>query len=171
MDAQTKPPAVATARGQGIAKQNRPTHYTADAPPIQKLLPRLGRVKKTGPDRWQALCPAHDDKTPSLSIRELPDGTLLLKCWSGCGGADIVAAAGLRLHDLFPSSRENRRPLRPGERWIPREALAGVAFEALVVVVAGEQLMSGNPLTRDALDRVATAVGRLRGAAREVGCE
>ncbi len=170
MIAQTKPPALAGARGRGTSKKHNWHAQHSTIPPIEKLLPRLEQAKKTGADRWIAQCPAHDDKRPSLSVRELPDGTLLVKCWSGCGGADIVGAAGLRLHDLFPRSRENRRPLRPSERWIPREALSGVAFEALVVAVAGEQLLAGTPLTRDALDRVAQAVGRLRAAASEVGC-
>ena len=74
------------------------------------------------------------------------------------------------MRDLFPQKLENRPPLRPGERWVPRDALAGVAFEALVVAVAGEQLSTGNPLTRDAMDRVALAAARLRAAAEEVGC-
>jgi len=31
------------------------------------LLARLDGVKRTGPDRWIARCPAHDDKRPSLA--------------------------------------------------------------------------------------------------------
>jgi hypothetical protein len=168
MIAQRKAPPVAAGRGEAT-KQNKRAQSIA-IPPIEKLLPRLDRVKKTGADKWQALCPAHEDKHPSLSIRELPDSTLLLKCWSGCGGADVVEAIGLRLHDLFPRKLENRRPLRPGERWIPRDAMAGVAFEALVVVMAGEAVARGEGLDRAALDRVAQAAGRLRAAAAEVGC-
>lgn len=167
MDAQTKTPPVAAGRGERVY-QSEPAHFSAIAP-IEKLLPRLDQVKRTAPAKWIAACPAHADKRPSLNIREIEDGTLLLKCWSGCGGADVVEAVGLRLGDLFPRKLENRRPLRPGERWIPREALAGVAHEAMVVCVAGEHLMQGNPLTRRDLDRVATAAGRLRAAALEVG--
>ena len=33
-----------------------------------KLLSRVDGVRSTGQDRWQARCPAHDDKTPSLAI-------------------------------------------------------------------------------------------------------
>ena len=38
------------------------------------LVSRLHGVKDTGSKRWIAPCPPHDDKRPSLSIRELDDG-------------------------------------------------------------------------------------------------
>lgn len=167
MRAQKEAPDAATSRGERIC-QNLPAHSSA-IPPIEKILSRLECVKKTGAQKWIARCPAHDDKRPSLNVREVDDGTLLIRCWSGCGATDVVEAVGLRLSDLFPRTNETRRPLRSAERWIPRDALGGVALEALVVCVAGEQLMAGNPLTRDALDRVALAAGRLRAAAAEVG--
>lgn len=151
-----------------MAAPARPPSATDDHP-ADRLLARLERVKQTGPKRWIARCPAHDDKHPSLNIREIDGGTLLLKCWSGCGAADVIEAVGLRLSDMFPKSNENRPPLRPGQRWVPRDALSGIAREALVVVITGERLMAGHPLTRADLDRVATAAGRLRAAAMEVG--
>jgi len=43
-----------------------------------------------------ARCPAHDDRDPSLSIRDGRDGRLLLHCHAGCDFTDILAAAGLR---------------------------------------------------------------------------
>lgn len=80
--------------------------------PIEKLLPRLQKVRQIKPDQWTACCPAHEDKHPSLSIKELPDGTLLLKDWSGCTANDIVAAVGLEMHDLFPNSKAPSRHQR-----------------------------------------------------------
>ena len=35
-------------------------------------------VKQAGNSQWLAQCPAHDDHNPSLSIKELDDGTVLL---------------------------------------------------------------------------------------------
>ena len=61
--------------------------------PIDLLLDRLTGVKQTRPDRWQARCPAHDDRSPSLAVTETPDGTILIKCWAGCSAADVVGAA------------------------------------------------------------------------------
>jgi hypothetical protein len=55
-------------------------------------------------DGWSAKCPAHDDRTPSLSISEGADSRILLKCHAGCGTEEIVAALGLKLSDLFASN-------------------------------------------------------------------
>ena len=43
------------------------------------LLERLQGIKQTGPGRWLAKCPAHEDRSPSLSIRELDDGQLVVE--------------------------------------------------------------------------------------------
>jgi hypothetical protein len=66
-----------------------------------KLLDRLELVKQTAPGRWIARCPAHEDRSPSLSIRELDDGRLLLHDFGGCPTGDVLAAMGLSLADLF----------------------------------------------------------------------
>lgn len=47
-------------------------------------------------------CPAHSDRTASLSIRETDDHRILLNCFGGCSANDIVQAVGLSLADLFP---------------------------------------------------------------------
>jgi putative DNA primase/helicase len=50
---------------------------------------------------WIARCPAHDDRTPSLSIREGDGGKLLVHCHAGCEQAQVIAA--LRGRGLWPS--------------------------------------------------------------------
>ena len=68
-------------------------------------------------NEWEALCPAHGDRHPSLGITLKPDGTILLCCRSQhCETAAIVAAAGLSMSDLFPPkpadySSPARKPL------------------------------------------------------------
>ena len=44
-----------------------------------KLVSQLEGVRSTGQDRWIARCPAHDDRSPSLSIREVDDRILIAK--------------------------------------------------------------------------------------------
>ena len=41
---------------------------------------------------WMARCPAHDDRDPSLSIQDAPDGKVLLHCHAGCAQAAVIAA-------------------------------------------------------------------------------
>jgi hypothetical protein len=78
------------------------SHHTIK-PDISYLLNQLFKVKKTGSDRWLARCPAHDDRNPSLAIRDC-NGTVLLKCFAGCNAHEIVSAIGMNLSDLFPLS-------------------------------------------------------------------
>lgn len=63
-------------------------------------------------DGWIARCPAHDDANPSLSIGESDDGNVLVHCFAGCNFADVIAAIGLRPHDLFSRGRPSARPHR-----------------------------------------------------------
>jgi putative DNA primase/helicase len=44
---------------------------------------------------WIARCPAHDDRTASLSINAGEGGRLLLHCHAGCDFRDILKAAGV----------------------------------------------------------------------------
>ena len=67
------------------------------------------QARRTGPGRWMARCPAHDDRTPSLSIAER-NGTLLVHCFAGCRQADVIEA--LRARGLW---RERKA------QWLPRE--------------------------------------------------
>jgi hypothetical protein len=70
--------------------------------PIREVLSRLERVENTGSGQWQALCPAHEDRNPSLSIGE-GDDKVLLNCHAGCEYREIVSALGLEPKDLFES--------------------------------------------------------------------
>lgn len=64
------------------------------------LISRLQGVRQFGTDRWSARCPAHEDSSPSLSVR-LTDDRVLIHCFAGCAPDDILAAVGLSWRDLF----------------------------------------------------------------------
>jgi len=66
-----------------------------------QLLNQLDRVKRNGQGKWLARCPAHDDNSPSLAIKEVDD-RILLHCFAGCGVTEVLNAVGLELADLFP---------------------------------------------------------------------
>lgn len=70
--------------------------------PIDVVLGRLSRHKPAGQGQWKACCPAHDDRNPSLSVKEGDNGAVLLHCFAGCETADVVAAMGLQMSDLYP---------------------------------------------------------------------
>lgn len=127
------------------------------------ILDRLDAVAERGPGRWIARCPAHDDRNPSLSIRETDDGTTLVRCWAGCDAIDIVSAVGLTLADLFPDrEQQHRRP--PTDRRLrlaPADALRILRRESLVIAVASADLARGIFLSHDDHARLLTAVARV----------
>ena len=67
---------------------------------LTQFLSRLQGVKRKG-NGWMAKCPAHDDRTPSLSINEARGGKILLKCFAGCTLEAVCAALELTPADLF----------------------------------------------------------------------
>jgi hypothetical protein len=134
------------------------------------LLARLEHVHTCASGRWRAVCPSHDSKhrTQSLSIRELGDGTLLVKCFAGCGAADVVAAIGLQLRDLFPKNHcapsEPRHPQHPGHWHAVKQAVETLRFECLLCAIAAEDCACGKPLSPADAARVALAADRIRDA-------
>ena len=81
---------------------------------VEDLLSRLEAVRRSSRG-YQARCPAHDDSTPSLSIRDGERG-ILLKCWAGCELTAITGKLGLDVKDLFydglPDPRQRREALQ-----------------------------------------------------------
>lgn len=132
----------------------------------ETLLSRLDKVRRTGPGRWVARCPAHDDRGPSLSVRELEDGRALLKCFAGCTVHEVVQAVGLSLSDLFPEKLSNEAHAIKGERrpFPAADVLRCIAFEALVVLTAGAALLAGQPFSDADRARLVVAVGRIQAA-------
>jgi putative DNA primase/helicase len=63
----------------------------------RRLLEVTGHSGHNG--SWR--CPAHDDRSPSLSVSKANDGTVLVHCHAGCSSADVLAALDLELRDLF----------------------------------------------------------------------
>lgn len=133
----------------------------------ETLLSRLDRVKRTGPNKWHARCPAHDDRGPSLSIRELDDGRVLLHCFAGCGVPEVVAAVGLTVGDLFPERIETRhdgKASRERQPFSAMDALRALDFEATIVYLCAETLARGETLSDADRARLTLATGRISAA-------
>jgi 5S rRNA maturation endonuclease (ribonuclease M5) len=63
------------------------------------VIDKLGKVTKSNTG-WTALCPAHADKSPSLSVSN-GDGKVLINCHAGCPPDAVLRAIGLDWPDLF----------------------------------------------------------------------
>ena len=103
----------------------------------EELLRLLEGVKQVGPGKWMARCPAHDDRRPSLSIREAEDGRILLHCFAGCRTADVLQALGLTWRDLFPGGAPQTPGVSPRAT---RRQIGRVVDEAAEVLCFFEQV-------------------------------
>lgn len=79
---------------------------------IEEFLSKLEGVEQNGPSSWMARCPAHGDKTPSLSVTA-KDGKILVHCFTGCTAEEIVGAMGLKMSDLMPDRPKAAVAARP----------------------------------------------------------
>jgi len=87
--------------------------------PLERVVSRLDRVMRSGAG-YAARCPAHDDRDPSLSVREGEDGRVLLHCFGGCSPEAVVSALDLKMADLFPEQRDEDTPDPQSSRRIVR---------------------------------------------------
>lgn len=128
------------------------------------LLSRLTRVKRTGPDKWIASCPTREDRSPSLAIRELDDGTVLLHDFGGESVESILGAVGLEFSDLYPDRpTDGRKPVK--RPFNASDVLRLVAFEAKVAALVINDALNGEIVTETDYERLVTAGMRLADAA------
>ena len=91
-------------------------------------------------NRGMCRCPAHDDRTPSLSV-SLGQRAILFHCFAGCSRAEIISALGrrgVRTRELFDGSggplpelvREETADRNAVRLWRGAVALKGSAAEA-----------------------------------------
>ncbi len=82
-----------------------------------EILSRLDAVRSRGANKWSARCPAHADRSPSLSLRVAEDGRILVHCFAGCTVHEICRALGLSVGELFPDPpKKGRKGARPKSR-------------------------------------------------------
>ena len=119
--------------------------------PTERFLDRLDGVKKTGPDKYLARCPAHDDKSPSLSIRDCGD-TFLMKCWSGCASGDVMTAVGLKLSDFW--ERAPDKPSGHKRVYVSAKEVVEIISTEMWIVIAAASAMLDDSLTFEDYERL-----------------
>ena len=122
--------------------------------PVRLILGCLEGVRKSG-SGWQARCPAHEDRSPSLSIREGQRG-VILHCHAGCTFEAVVEAMGLKQSDTFyePLSAPQR------EQLATKAILKQLVSESYRVICGASPI--GPLLNAEDLTRLKLAVSRLR---------
>jgi hypothetical protein len=132
---------------------------------VDLFLSKLEKAKATGRGTWLACCPAHNDEHPSMTVRELDDGRVLVHCFTGCEVEQILDAVGLKFDALFPDEpQEYAKPLR---RPFPAaDVLEAIEFELKVIELVADDMARGeNPSEVDRA-RMKLAAERIREARR-----
>src|SRR5215208_6973518 len=85
------PPEGGPRRARRLGGDRSGSHHPDYAPrrgsethmkPVEKLLERLEGIEQRNGE-FMALCPSHDDHTPSLSVSEGDGGQVLVHCFAG----------------------------------------------------------------------------------------
>ena len=63
-------------------------------------------ASKMGNGQFKGHCPAHDDQTPSLSLK-LAEDRILLKCFAGCKHEEILSSMDMEDRHLFEGTNGN----------------------------------------------------------------
>lgn len=112
---------------------------------VHDILDKLEKVRQVKPDQWVACCPAHDDSSPSLAIRDAGD-KILTRCYAGCTFPEIHEAMGLTARDFFADSKT------------PKSGIPGVSRRQIYKELAVE-LLTAYTVTRDRAEGKDIAAG------------
>jgi hypothetical protein len=134
---------------------------------INNIVSRLEKVKQTSTEQYIAICPSHQDKSPSLSIKELPDGRVLINCFAGCSASEILGSIGLSLEDLYPESKgsfkSEKRPFSSSH------GLNMIGYESSIILACAGFLREGKELSEANFARMVEAVTRIQNVLRACG--
>lgn len=151
-------------RGQGVGFNSR---QTSGLSPLETILSLLDGARKSGRG-YVCKCPAHADRTASLSISEADNGNVLIHCFAGCPTLSIVHALGLELADLYPrrltemmTHQERAQARLEAKRAGFVAALGVMALEFEIILIGGHKSIAGT-VTFDDLQRMETAVKRIQ---------
>lgn len=132
---------------------------------IDDFLARLKKVRKTGPNNWIACCPAHDDKSPSMTVGVGDNGGIVIYCFALCSAQDIVFSLGLELHELMPEKPEGREFVRGRSKPFPAgDILECIAEEVMIAWVISRDMELSKPIKQDDFDRLTVANRRIQSA-------
>jgi hypothetical protein len=127
---------------------------------LENVLSRLQKVKKTGQGKYLAICPSHEDKSPSLAIKEVDD-RVLLHCFAGCETADVLGALGLNFEDIMPNQCKGNFP-KEKTPFYASDILQTTWKEAQITLACALHMSKGHILCDSDLIRLTVASARLK---------
>lgn len=163
-------PKSLAANGDRATRKNKASSSNAiGCADVYQIFNRIEKPFKIEPDSWRTdcwLCGCHSRK---VSIRLRDDGRITIHCFGGCDAVHLLQALNLNLSDLYPdTTRTGYKPIRSGERWVPRDVIGAISFE-LLKVSAAASMNADRPLPDDEKARLMLAANRIYAATQAVG--
>jgi len=129
---------------------------------IEDLLNRFDGVRETGGGQYSCRCPAHEDKSNSLGIKQGDGERIMMNCFAGCQTEDVLGAVGLTFKDILPSNDYNEQVKEKG--FNPYSVLKMIRDEVLIIGLASVDIKKGKALSNKEHDRLLKAIGNVRDA-------
>lgn len=126
---------------------------------IDDFLSRLRAVKRTGHGKWIASCPTREDKNPSMSIRLLNDGRILIHDFGGSNTEEILNAMDLSFSDLYPEPLFHHS--KKTSPFSGHEVLLILKSEIRIVYLFAKDVANGKALMKSELERLLKSISRL----------
>ena len=112
---------------------------------VLDALERVGsKVRHPRPEQAWAQCPAHDDRSPSLTLRYTGD-RVLLHCHAGCSTSNVLYALGLGWSALYDRPLDTSNPVQRHPRAGRYSVREQQQADHLLDRIAREQALEADP--------------------------
>ena len=111
---------------------------------LQDVLNRFDGVRETGSGQYSCRCPAHEDKSASLGIKQGDGDRILLNCFAGCDVLSILNSVGLEWKDILPN---NELYQVEKHKFNPFAVLKMIRDEVLIIGLASADIRKGKKLS------------------------
>ena len=129
---------------------------------IEDVLNRFDGVRETGGGQYSCRCPAHEDKSNSLGIKQGDGDRIMMNCFAGCQTQDVLSAVGLSFKDILPTNDYNKEVKEKG--FNPYSVLKMIRDEVLIIGLASVDIKKGKALDDKEHGRLLKAIGNVRDA-------
>lgn len=131
-----------------------------------RVLDRLHNVRQVRPNDYYSGCPlCQSRRGRPIHVSVLDHSRVLVHPFCGCQVADVLAAVGLSLADLYEKCLGDFAPSRTG---ISRDSLRALDHEITVAALILADALAERLVTKEQWDRLAIAATRI-GQARDHG--
>jgi len=128
---------------------------------MHQILSHFNKVSRTSKNnQYQCLCPAHNDRTASLSIKFNDDGRVLMNCFAGCDIENIIGSVGLSFNDIIPNRIDDLKPV--GKIFNPYAVLKSLRDEIMIVLMMALSIRKKEQISNEDYDRFIIAYQRIR---------